>query len=82
MATVSPTKKTPITTHTGSNILMAVNTRKIGRIIELELTKGSDGLGFTLTSRDNPIGGNFPIYIKKIFPKVSSFNNFFRYHLQ
>lgn len=51
---------------------MAVNTRKIGRIIEVELTKGPENFGFSVTTRDNPIGGNYPIYIKNILPKVSS----------
>lgn len=29
---------------------------------------GSDGLGFSVTSRDNPAGGNCPIYVKNILP--------------
>ncbi|XKL68127.1 hypothetical protein PGB90_003618 [Kerria lacca] len=69
VATVSPTKKVQVVPHMGSNVLMAVNTRKIGRKIELELTKGLHGLGFSVTTRDNPIGGNVPIYIKNILPK-------------
>ncbi|XP_065226189.1 partitioning defective 3 homolog isoform X2 [Planococcus citri] len=69
VATVSPTKKMPVATPTSGNILMAVNTRKIGRKIELELTKGMHGLGFSITTRDNPIGGHCPIYIKNILPK-------------
>jgi partitioning defective protein 3 len=28
------------------------------------------GLGFSITTRDNPAGGNCPIYIKNILPKV------------
>lgn len=72
MATVSPTKKVQSIPHIGSNVLMAVNTRKIGRIIEVELTKGPENFGFSVTTRDNPIGGNYPIYIKNILPKVSS----------
>lgn len=71
VATVSPTKKVPVAAPTGGNILMAVNTRKIGRKMELELTKGPHGLGFSITTRDNPIGGHCPIYIKNILPKVS-----------
>lgn len=38
--------------------------------MELELTKGSHGLGFSITTRDNPAGGNCPIYIKNVLPKV------------
>jgi hypothetical protein len=38
--------------------------------LEIELTKGPQGLGFSITTRDNPAGGNCPIYIKNILPKV------------
>lgn len=70
VATVSPTKKIP---GGGRNVksLLTANTRKIGRKIELELVKGVHGLGFSITTRDNPAGGNCPIYIKNILPKVS-----------
>ena len=30
---------------------------------------GPEGLGFSVTTRDNPAGGNAPIYIKNILPK-------------
>ena len=30
---------------------------------------GTSGLGFSITTRDNPAGGNSPIYIKNILPK-------------
>ena len=30
---------------------------------------GSDGLGFSVTSRDNLYDGNSPIYIKNILPR-------------
>lgn len=49
---------------------MVANTRKIGKKMELELTKGFHGLGFSITTRDNPAGGNCPIYIKNVLPKV------------
>lgn len=49
---------------------MVANTRKIGKKIEIELVKGSHGLGFSVTTRDNPAGGNCPIYIKNVLPKV------------
>ncbi|XP_076326204.1 partitioning defective 3 homolog isoform X2 [Tachypleus tridentatus] len=51
------------------NLLLASNTRKMGRKLDLKLTKGSDGLGFSITTRDNPAGGHCPIYIKNILPK-------------
>ncbi|VVC45881.1 Hypothetical protein CINCED_3A001311 [Cinara cedri] len=70
IATVSPTKKpSTAAAHTASNILMVANTRKIGKKIELELTKGPHGLGFSITTRDNPAGGNCPIYIKNVLSK-------------
>ncbi|XP_046678766.1 partitioning defective 3 homolog isoform X4 [Homalodisca vitripennis] len=68
VATVSPTKKLP-STHPGTNTLQLANTRKIGRKMELDLVKGPHGLGFSITTRDNPAGGNCPIYIKNILPK-------------
>ncbi|KAK0092918.1 hypothetical protein PV326_000325 [Microctonus aethiopoides] len=51
--------------QTSDNILQNANTRKIGRMLEIELTKGK-GLGFSVTTRDNPAGGHCPIYIKNI----------------
>lgn len=70
VATVSPTKKLPAISRNTKTLLLA-NTRKIGKKIELELVKGPHGLGFSITTRDNPAGGNCPIYIKNIIPKVS-----------
>ncbi|XP_050680747.1 partitioning defective 3 homolog isoform X1 [Leptidea sinapis] len=35
----------------------------------VSLVKGEKGLGFTITTRDNPTGGHCPIYIKNILPK-------------
>ncbi|KAJ8868143.1 hypothetical protein PR048_031952 [Dryococelus australis] len=72
VAMVSPTKKVSPggqVAARGGPTLMAANTRKMGRRIELELVKGPHGLGFSITTRDNPAGGNCPIYIKNILPK-------------
>lgn len=49
--------------------VQANNTRKIGRVIRIELTKGPSGLGFSITTRDNAPGGQTPVYIKNIMPK-------------
>lgn len=68
VATVSPTKKIPAISKNIKGLLVN-NTRKIGRKIEIELTKGPHGLGFSITTRDNPAGGNCPIYIKNIIHK-------------
>ncbi|XP_042896204.1 partitioning defective 3 homolog isoform X2 [Parasteatoda tepidariorum] len=66
VATVTPTKKIPAS---ATRRLASANTRKIGKMLTIELTKGSAGLGFSITTRDNPAGGNSPIYIKNILPK-------------
>ncbi|KFB42543.1 AGAP000869-PA-like protein [Anopheles sinensis] len=68
VATVSPTRKMPGGPSTASSLQVA-NTRKLGKRIEITLTKGDHGLGFSVTTRDNPAGGHCPIYIKNILPK-------------
>uniref|UniRef100_A0A182R114 PDZ domain-containing protein n=1 Tax=Anopheles farauti TaxID=69004 RepID=A0A182R114_9DIPT len=68
VATVSPTRKVPGAPSTGTSLQVA-NTRKLGKRIEITLTKGDHGLGFSVTTRDNPAGGHCPIYIKNILPK-------------
>ncbi|KAH3721290.1 hypothetical protein DPMN_064210 [Dreissena polymorpha] len=45
------------------------NTKKIGKCIEIELVKAQEGLGFSVTTRDNATGGPSPIYIKNILAK-------------
>ncbi|XP_060064667.1 partitioning defective 3 homolog [Ylistrum balloti] len=52
-----------------STIKAPTNTKRIGKKIAIELTKGPQGLGFSVTTRDNPAGGDSPIYIKNILPK-------------
>lgn len=67
VATVSPTRKVP---GAPSGIsLQTANTRKLGKRIEISLKKGVNGLGFSVTTRDNQAGGQCPIYIKNILPK-------------
>ncbi|XP_035223259.1 partitioning defective 3 homolog isoform X2 [Stegodyphus dumicola] len=66
VATVTPTKKVPAS---ATRRIASANTRKIGKMLTIELTKGQAGLGFSITTRDNPAGGNSPIYIKNILPK-------------
>ncbi|XP_065930010.1 partitioning defective 3 homolog isoform X5 [Magallana gigas] len=80
----SPTKKVPpaiptrnpdTTLSTGNatkerNKLVApTNTKKIGKKMEITLVKGPVSLGFSVTTRDNPAGGDSPIYIKNILPR-------------
>ena len=70
VATVSPTRKPSSVPGTRTaSALMTVSTRKIGKKLDLELIKGRDGLGFSVTTRDNPAGGLCPIYIKNILSK-------------
>ncbi|XP_032359463.1 LOW QUALITY PROTEIN: partitioning defective 3 homolog [Etheostoma spectabile] len=40
-----------------------------GRRFNIQLKKGPEGLGFSITSRDVPIGGSAPIYVKNILPR-------------
>ena len=75
----SPTKKVPpavpardpkTSLSSQENAIIApTNTKKIGKKIPLQLKKGPSGLGFSVTTRDNPAGGFTPIYIKNILPK-------------
>ncbi|XP_038045105.1 partitioning defective 3 homolog [Patiria miniata] len=51
------------------NIIAPTNTRRIGRKLYVQLMKGPQGLGFSITTRDNAVGGKNPIYIKNILPK-------------
>ncbi|XP_040848522.1 partitioning defective 3 homolog isoform X14 [Ochotona curzoniae] len=45
------------------------STKKIGKRLNIQLKKGSEGLGFSITSRDVTIGGSAPIYVKNILPR-------------
>lgn len=38
-------------------------------ILFLSLFSGPEGLGFSITSRDVPVGGSAPIYVKNILPR-------------
>lgn len=68
-------KASPTPTPTGTltkkreGIIAPTNTKKIGKRIEIELVKEREGLGFSVTTRDNATGGPSPIYIKNILPK-------------
>lgn len=50
--------------------MSALNTKKLGKKVSVQLVKGPQGLGFKLAARDNCSQGEFsPIYIKNILPK-------------
>uniref|UniRef100_A0A671YXS7 Par-3 family cell polarity regulator n=1 Tax=Sparus aurata TaxID=8175 RepID=A0A671YXS7_SPAAU len=40
-----------------------------GHRFNIQLRKGPEGLGFSITSRDVPIAGSAPIYVKNILPR-------------
>lgn len=46
-----------------------------GQILFFFLKSGHSGLGFSVTTRDNPAGGNCPIYIKNILPQGAAVEN-------
>ncbi len=62
-------KKSVTSFFLNNQIELNQNTKRLGKIMKITLTKGSDGLGFKLASRDNPTGIANPIYVKTIFPK-------------
>ena len=50
--------------------MSALNTKKLGKKVTVQLIKGPQGLGFKLAARDNCTPGEYsPIYIKNILPK-------------
>ncbi|XP_035386930.1 partitioning defective 3 homolog isoform X3 [Electrophorus electricus] len=61
-ASVSPPGSAPPSTSMGFG-------KKVGRKFNVQLRKGAEGLGFSITSRDVPVGGSAPIYVKNILPR-------------
>jgi len=53
----------------GTSVSGGYNTKKIGKRLNIQLKKGTEGLGFSITSRDVTIGGSAPIYVKNILPR-------------
>ncbi|XP_045442269.1 partitioning defective 3 homolog isoform X24 [Pipistrellus kuhlii] len=53
----------------GTSVSSGYNTKKIGKRLTIQLKKGTEGLGFSITSRDVTIGGSAPIYVKNILPR-------------
>ncbi|XP_047611452.1 partitioning defective 3 homolog isoform X16 [Phacochoerus africanus] len=52
-----------------SNLSSGYSTKKVGKKLDIQLRKGTEGLGFSITSRDVTIGGSAPIYVKNILPR-------------
>ncbi|XP_022258194.1 partitioning defective 3 homolog, partial [Limulus polyphemus] len=70
VSSVKTTEKIPPSVRLNQKITpLTSNTRKIGRKIPIQLMKGPFSFGFSITTRDNPAGGNCPIYVKNILPK-------------
>ncbi|XP_063308700.1 partitioning defective 3 homolog isoform X3 [Pelobates fuscus] len=63
-----PTGLTPSPRPISSPPNSAYSTKK-GKKLRIQLKKGAEGLGFSITSRDVPIGGSAPIYVKNILPR-------------
>uniref|UniRef100_A0A3Q3KBR8 PDZ domain-containing protein n=1 Tax=Monopterus albus TaxID=43700 RepID=A0A3Q3KBR8_MONAL len=61
----SPSLQRRISTNTSTGSYV----KKKGRRFNMHLKKGPEGLGFSITSRDIPIGGSAPIYVKNILPR-------------
>ncbi|KAF4087824.1 hypothetical protein AMELA_G00075680 [Ameiurus melas] len=59
----------PIISPSSKSMTSTGFTKKIGRKFNVLLRKGPEGLGFSITSRDVPIGGSAPIYVKNILPR-------------
>ena len=90
LAEIQPNNVEPSFIDHDSN-LNALNTRRLGKIVKINLTKGkekqskkdemksidlgTDGLGFKLASRDNPTGAANPIYVKTIFSKGAAIDD-------
>uniref|UniRef100_H3CRB3 Par-3 family cell polarity regulator alpha, b n=1 Tax=Tetraodon nigroviridis TaxID=99883 RepID=H3CRB3_TETNG len=70
---VSAAKPPTGQTHSPQRALTSTPTaglsKKVGRRLSIQLKKGPEGLGFSITSRDVPLGGSAPIYVKNILPR-------------
>ncbi|KAJ8010324.1 hypothetical protein DPEC_G00073860 [Dallia pectoralis] len=71
-----PTAGNPLLSSTSPSLQRKVSANntpgflnKTGRRLNIMLQKGPEGLGFSITSRDVPIGGSAPIHVKNILPR-------------
>uniref|UniRef100_A0A8C3APS1 Par-3 family cell polarity regulator alpha, b n=1 Tax=Cyclopterus lumpus TaxID=8103 RepID=A0A8C3APS1_CYCLU len=64
-----PTGHTPSPQRAQNSTPTGGYSKKVGRRLNIQLKKGPEGLGFSITSRDVPIGGSAPIYVKNILPR-------------
>ncbi|XP_071603112.1 partitioning defective 3 homolog B isoform X4 [Heliangelus exortis] len=68
--------KSPNLPHLGRKLsspslspLMGFGNKKNAKKIKIDLKKGQEGLGFTVVTRDSPVHGPGPIFVKNILPK-------------
>ncbi|XP_072010133.1 partitioning defective 3 homolog isoform X13 [Engystomops pustulosus] len=64
-----PTGLTPSPQRGVNSPPASAYTTKKGKKLYIQLKKGAEGLGFSITSRDVPLGGSAPIYVKNILPR-------------
>ena len=55
-----------------SQSVLKANTRQVGEIRNIELLKSTNGLGFTISSRDTMTSGVSPLIINRILPGGSA----------
>ncbi|XP_077364951.1 partitioning defective 3 homolog isoform X2 [Festucalex cinctus] len=67
----SPSLQRRISTTQSSNSYV----KRKGRRFNIQLKKGPEGLGFSITSRDVPVAGSAPIYVKNILPRGAAIQN-------
>ncbi|CAF98764.1 unnamed protein product [Tetraodon nigroviridis] len=67
----SPSLQRRISTNTSNSFYL----KNRGRRFNVQLKKGPEGLGFSITSRDVPIGGSAPIYVKNILPQGAAIHD-------
>lgn len=58
-----------------SQSVLKANTRQVGEIVTIELLKSSNGLGFTIASRDTMTSGVSPLLINRILPGGSAIDS-------
>ncbi|XP_068603804.1 partitioning defective 3 homolog [Brachionichthys hirsutus] len=68
---ISPSLQRRISTNQSNSTYQ----KSTGRRFNIQLKKGPEGLGFSITSRDVPVGGSAPIYVKNILPRGAAIHD-------
>ncbi|XP_078795348.1 partitioning defective 3 homolog B isoform X3 [Oryzias latipes] len=68
VATLKGRSESPLLRKSPAFTSMVTNKRG-GRKLRIDLTKGSEGLGFTVVTRDSSVHGPGPILVKNILPR-------------